>query len=588
MDTEYVLSYTGSEIEEKLGKIDSLATKNEVPTKTSELTNDSGFITDYTETDPTVPAWAKASTKPTYTASEVGADASGTASSLVSTHNSATDAHSDIREMVNNLSLGIADKEQLTPEFANSIDECTDTTKLYVLPDGYIYAYIMTTVEGEVKHTNLANTKSSDWLNGYKYNASHEIDESGDAGAFVSNNIYCVQGDILRIKGVKNSDNASSNGTYMRIKAYDASGIELGSGKFAYYLTQPYSAVGNKSAAGGVTISEDGVYSYEILLRNSSETVVSNPSFSSDIAYVRISGVCADTVDDVIITVNEEILVSESIEEHQWTNTGHAFVPSDYEDRIMDLEVDVATLKTDIADLKENSNSTTVVKSGANWFAFGDSITQGYISYIKDDGTPGSKLQPAAKHSWVYKVAELNGYTVTNYGVGGTGYAYGSPNASTTAREQVDAVDFTDCDLVTLAWGCNDWKYNGGAVGTVDDDKDTDTTPCASLKYVIEKIQSQNPLCKIIVLTPINVCYWGTFEGNYGLSHSFSNTGTLEDFFNAIVSVCKYYGVEYIDNTHNSIFNRVNIKSLLLDGVHPTPEAYVVMAKELAKKINFV
>lgn len=44
-----------------------------VPTKTSELTNDSGYITGYTETDPTVPAWAKQSNKPTYTANEVGA-----------------------------------------------------------------------------------------------------------------------------------------------------------------------------------------------------------------------------------------------------------------------------------------------------------------------------------------------------------------------------------------------------------------------------------------------------------------------------------------------------------------------------------
>ena len=42
-----------------------------VPTKTSELQNDSGFIT--TESDPTVPAWAKSATKPTYTAAEVGA-----------------------------------------------------------------------------------------------------------------------------------------------------------------------------------------------------------------------------------------------------------------------------------------------------------------------------------------------------------------------------------------------------------------------------------------------------------------------------------------------------------------------------------
>lgn len=51
------------------GKADASA----IPTKTSDLTNDSGFLTSYTETDPTVPSWAKASSKPSYTASEVGA-----------------------------------------------------------------------------------------------------------------------------------------------------------------------------------------------------------------------------------------------------------------------------------------------------------------------------------------------------------------------------------------------------------------------------------------------------------------------------------------------------------------------------------
>ena len=53
-----------------------------IPTSTSQLTNDSGFITasdvSTNETDPTVPAWAKASTKPTYTAVEVGALPSST------------------------------------------------------------------------------------------------------------------------------------------------------------------------------------------------------------------------------------------------------------------------------------------------------------------------------------------------------------------------------------------------------------------------------------------------------------------------------------------------------------------------------
>lgn len=49
-----------------------------IPSRTSDLQNDSGFITGYTETDPTVPAWAKAANKPTYTAQEVGALPSST------------------------------------------------------------------------------------------------------------------------------------------------------------------------------------------------------------------------------------------------------------------------------------------------------------------------------------------------------------------------------------------------------------------------------------------------------------------------------------------------------------------------------
>lgn len=51
--------------------IGALPDSTVIPSKTSDLTNDSGFIT--TETDPTVPSWAKQTTKPSYTASEVGA-----------------------------------------------------------------------------------------------------------------------------------------------------------------------------------------------------------------------------------------------------------------------------------------------------------------------------------------------------------------------------------------------------------------------------------------------------------------------------------------------------------------------------------
>ena len=44
-----------------------------VPTNISSFNNDAGYLTGYTESDPTIKSWAKAETKPTYTADEVGA-----------------------------------------------------------------------------------------------------------------------------------------------------------------------------------------------------------------------------------------------------------------------------------------------------------------------------------------------------------------------------------------------------------------------------------------------------------------------------------------------------------------------------------
>lgn len=62
-------SYTAAEV----GALPDTTVIPTVPSNISAFNNDSGYITGYTETDPTVPSWAKAPTKPTYTASEVGA-----------------------------------------------------------------------------------------------------------------------------------------------------------------------------------------------------------------------------------------------------------------------------------------------------------------------------------------------------------------------------------------------------------------------------------------------------------------------------------------------------------------------------------
>lgn len=51
--------------------LNNKADSSAIPTKTSDLQNDSGFITGYTETDPTVPSWAKQASKPSYDYSEI-------------------------------------------------------------------------------------------------------------------------------------------------------------------------------------------------------------------------------------------------------------------------------------------------------------------------------------------------------------------------------------------------------------------------------------------------------------------------------------------------------------------------------------
>lgn len=51
--------------------LDGDTAKVTVPTKTSDLTNDAGYITGYIETDPTVPSWAKQANKPSYAYSEI-------------------------------------------------------------------------------------------------------------------------------------------------------------------------------------------------------------------------------------------------------------------------------------------------------------------------------------------------------------------------------------------------------------------------------------------------------------------------------------------------------------------------------------
>lgn len=225
-------------------------------------------------------------------------------------------------------------------------------------------------------------------------------------------------------------------------------------------------------------------------------------------------------------------------------------------------------------------------ESGLKWCAMGDSITEGWYSYYDADGNV--KSQPNAAKGWASQVAELKGYELTHKAIGGSGYiSTGMPVGTVKNGKQVaDEINFADFDLVTLAFGVNDWKYNC-VLGSMDDDVNTGNSIYSNMRYVIEKIMTDNPLCKIIVITPINCCVQGAYDTNWGLGSAYSNNGTLEQIFDALVEVCEWYGIEYVDMTHNSVVNRQNIEQLLIDKVHPSEACHKVMALELSKKIMF-
>ena len=104
--------------------VDNMISDNmpEVPTNVSELTNDAGYITGYTETDPTVPAWAKAVQKPTYTAAEVGAP-------TVQEMNDAIAA-------VNTMKLHICTQNEYNSETGIPTVQEPDTQTFYLVPGG--------------------------------------------------------------------------------------------------------------------------------------------------------------------------------------------------------------------------------------------------------------------------------------------------------------------------------------------------------------------------------------------------------------------------------------------------------------------
>ena len=94
-----------------------------------------GYLTSYTETDPTVPSWAKASTKPSYTASEVGAVATsavGAASGVAPLNASSKIDSTYLPSYVDDIIEGYYYNSKFWEEAAHTTEITGEAGKIYV------------------------------------------------------------------------------------------------------------------------------------------------------------------------------------------------------------------------------------------------------------------------------------------------------------------------------------------------------------------------------------------------------------------------------------------------------------------------
>lgn len=221
----------------------------------------------------------------------------------------------------------IAGKVQLTPEFADSVEDCTDTTKMYVLPDGYIYRYLE--VAGETPEIVITGQAG-----GYYYaNANNQT------GVFNANaSCYAKSTNIIPV----------TPGDQLSYMGYGA--------------TTPDSLVWLTSSQ---TLISDETYD----ARKTAVTVTA----PANARYVRFFSFEYTSKESGVVLNVQWVKCQAAAVQKRWVNTGLSFVPADNEDRIVALEKDVAALKN-----AETEVTLPDVLKGKKIVYDGDSICQGY------------------------------------------------------------------------------------------------------------------------------------------------------------------------------------------------------------------
>lgn len=127
-------------------------------------------------------------------------------------------------------------------------------------------------------------------------------------------------------------------------------------------------------------------------------------------------------------------------------------------------------------------------------------------------------------------------------------------------------IDFNTVDYVVIHYGTNDF---GGGVAIGASSAATDhSTLCGAARYSIEKLLKAYPKLRIFISLPV-YRYWES-DGIiiYADTYTNSQNNKLYECVNALRDVAKEYNLPIIDGYYELGINKVNASTFLLDGTH--------------------
>jgi lysophospholipase L1-like esterase len=466
-------------------------------------------------------------------------------------------------------------------EFADSVEwlnENGDTSKKYVLPDGYIYAW----QEKYVSEKHNANNSNA-WLN-----KRPKITESTNTYNDSVTQVGVLTSDVIPFA----TDWVNANSANRSISTVTISGLDklvpvYNSSVIVYYYkkdgTKINAMLSAQLASLGDSNSSDITLPISFYLKDSNFSATS----WSNVGYVKIQvGISKDgniTAEDVKgLSINVPYYDYEGVVSG-WYSTGqqHSNDKATQQNSadILALKERITTLETESEELREMVENADVINisTGQVLYAVGDSITYGY-------GIGGNE------YSWVKTVIDRNGYASyadgsKNLGQSGLGFCTTSTSGG-TINTVVGGTNFSGADIVTVALGINDWKNPNATL----------TQFFEGMEYCFNKIRTDNPYCKIFYILPFNARFLGTFDTFYCLGATGDSNKdrpyahTLQAFVNMIKAkfeedTFKAFNVNVIDMVECPSINRHNITTALIDSIHPSAETNIELGKEISRRI---